>query len=108
MATSNFDLRTAQAKILTGCAIVSINTSTGVLHRKMAKNIDLGYSGQSVRLDFIEPYSVVVPAGTTITNITITDFSVSGGEVIYEVPVNITSPNLDIFYVNMLRLLILD
>ena len=113
MATTNLELKLAQARVLNGALIMEVYAGSSVIARTIAggHRYIVETVGNNVKVKFGIPFSFVAPSNTTITKIEIKsyDFEETGEhEVIFSTPVSLLVETDDIVYVNEVSFTILD
>lgn len=113
MATTNLELKLAQARVLNGALIMEVCAGANVIARAQAggHRYIVETVGNNVKVKFGIPFSFVAPANTTITKIDIRsyDFEETGEhEIIFSAPENKIVETDDIVFVNEVSFTLLD
>lgn len=113
MATTNLELKLAQARVLNGALVMEVYAGATIVAYAQAggNRYFVETNGSNVKVKFGIPFSFVAPSNTTLSKIEIKsyDFEETGlHEVIYSIPVSLLVETDDIVYVNEVSFTLLD
>lgn len=113
MATTNLELKLAQARVLNGALVMRVYAGDTIVAYAQAggNRYIVETNGNNVKVKFGIPFSFVAPSNTTLSKIEVVshDFEETGEEeVIYSILVSLLVETDDIVYVDEVSFTLLD
>lgn len=113
MATTNLELKLAQARVLNGALVMEVYAGATIVAYAQAggNRYIVETNGNNVKVKFGIPFSFVAPSNTTITKVDIVsyDFEETGvKEIIYTNTLSLFVEKDDVVYINEVSFTLLD